>query len=245
MTGRHRRPRRATGRNLAATAAVLTAGALPLAVAGSASADTGTLTSSPLAGLPISGVPQTVGVTAQHLRNVPPLAREAAGDLTADVKSGTLLAGTVAPQKQTRTAPAAPQPAEASAALAGQATRLSGDAADVLPVSEAFEQVAPAMSGHPERSGASVLQGTPVSEADHLGAGSMTLSGGVARQAQPVAQRLRAEGVPTVGDVTGAVGATRMPAFGTVGAATSVVPAEHMLGADSLALRTVGATAGL
>jgi hypothetical protein len=133
-----------------------------------------------------------------------------------------------------------------SAELGSKTAAVAGKVSAMLPATDLMEQVAPAMAG--DAMPATVLQNGAVSTlANNIGARALgratVVTNQVAQQAAPIAQQLRASGVPTVGDVTTSVSGTQMPVFGTLGGFTSTVPATQMLGDDSPVLGTVG-TAG-
>jgi hypothetical protein len=250
MTGKHRRPRHSSGRNLAATAAVITAGALPLAVAGNAFAATAPAASSPLSALPLGSVEGGLDQMAQPLQGALPLAGAVAQDVSTSVGSGDLpvggLLGTSTPQTQARDAAVDQQTALDSADLAAKTTALTGKVSSVLPVSGLIEQVAPAMAGQPMQVAPTLLQDGAVGTlTDGFGARTMDLTNGLVGQMNPVVQQLHTAGVPTVGDVTSALSTTKMPVFGTVGGLTSAVPVSEMLGGGSPIVGTVGAASGL
>jgi hypothetical protein len=224
MTGKHRRPRRSTGRNLAATAAVLTAGALPLAAAGNAFADAVPAAGAPLAAaLPLSSVADGLG--AVPLQGALPLAGTAADDVTTSVAQGDLpvggLLGTASPQSQ-----------------AG-ANRLTGQVTTQPQVATLLMQAAPNTFGQDAN------DGTVNGLAGHLGTRATQVTDRVVGGMSPVVGRLQTQGVPTVGDVTSALSQTRMPVFGTVGGLTSVVPVTETLGEGSPMLGTVSAASRL
>jgi hypothetical protein len=250
MTGKHRRPRRSSGRNLAATAAVLTAGALPLAAAGSAFAADAPAAGSPLSAASLTDLPLGLSQMAQPLQSAVPLAGAVAQDVTTSVGSGDLpvggLLGTTTPQLQERDAVVDQQTALDSANLATKATALTGKVSSVLPVSGLIEQVAPAMAGQPMQVAPTLLQDGAVGTlTDGFGAKTMELTNGLVGQMHPMVQQLHAAGLPTVGDVTSTLSTTKVPVFGTVGGLTSAIPVSEMLGNDSPVFGTVGAASGL
>jgi hypothetical protein len=250
MTGKHRRPHRSAGRNLAATAAVLTAGALPLAAAGSAFADAAPAAGSPLGALPLNSLPLGLGAAADPVNATVPLAGTLANALTTSVGSGDLpvggVLGTNTPQTQAREAAVTGQAAAESANLAGKTSQLAGRLSSELAVNGLVSEVAPAMSGGPMQLAPNLLQdGTVGTLTDGFGGKSMQLAGGVADQLHPVAAQLQQQGVPTVGDVTTSLSQTQVPVFGTVGNLTSAVPVSEMVGNQSPVLGTVGAASGL
>lgn len=258
MTGKHRKPRASTGRNLAATAAVLTAGALPLAAAGSAWADAAPAAGAAPAAVALTGEPglaqlaapvQAALPLAQPLRAAAPLASAVADDLRGSVASGELpggLAGTADPQLRDRDAAVDRQTAIESAYLAGDATQLAGQVTPALPMHNVLAQVAPAMAGQPG-------QGlTPLLKKDDLvamngdfGTHASALANRISDRMQPTVQELRGEGVPTVGDVTSGVGSAKVPVFGTVGGLTAAMPVGQTLGDASPVLGAVNAASGL
>jgi hypothetical protein len=259
MTGKHRKPRASTGRNLAATAAVLTAGALPLAAAGSAWADAAPAAGAAPAAVALTGEPglqqlaapvQAALPLAEPLREAAPLAGAVADDLRGSVASGNLpgagLAGTADPQLQSRDAAVDRQTAIESGYLAGDATQLAGQVTPALPMHSALAQVAPAMAG---QSGQGL---TPLLKKDDLvamngdfAAHASALTNKVSDRMQPTVQELRGEGVPSVGDVTSRVGSAKVPLFGTVGGLTAAMPVGQTLGDASPVIGAVNAASGL
>lgn len=258
MTGKHRKPRASTGRNLAATAAVLTAGALPLAAAGSAWADAAPAAGAAPAAVALTGEPglqqlaaplQAALPLAQPLREAAPLAGAVADDLRGSVGSGTLpggLAGAADPQMQSRDAAVDRETALESGYLAGGATQLAGQVTPALPMHNVLSQVAPAMAGQPG-------QGlTPLLKKDDLvamngdfGTHASALADKVSARMQPTVQELRGQGVPSVADVTSRVGAAKVPLFGTVGGLTAAMPVGQTLGDASPVIGAVNAASGL
>jgi len=252
MTGKHRRPHRSTGRNLAATAAVLTAGALPLAVAGSAFADTAPTAASPLSALPLNSgtIPLGLGEMAQPVNAALPLAGTLANAVTSSVGSGDLpvggVLGTDTSQTQNREAVMTGQATAETADLTGRTSQLAGHLASALPVEGLVTEVAPAMAGGPMQLAPTVLQNGAVGTlTDGFGGKAMQLTNGAVGQVQPVVSQLHQQGVPTVGDVTTSLSQTKVPVFGTVGGLTSAVPVSEMVGDQSPVLGTVGAASGL
>jgi len=251
MTGKHRRTRRSPARNLAATAAVLTAGALPLAAAGSAFA----------ADAPAAGVAQALQLTGEPgleqvaqplqatvpLADAMPLAEAVADDVKTSVETREVpVDGLGAATPQTRAGDAAVERETAleSAALATKATSLVRPVGSALPVSGLIGQFAPAVAG--AQGTAQLLPdesvGTLNGDFAAKGAG---LADNVAGRMSPMIQELRTEGVPTVGDVTSTVGGAKMPLFGTVGGLTSAMPVSEALGAQSPVIGAVGAAGAL
>ena len=254
MTGKHRRPHRSAGRNLAATAAVLTAGALPLAAAGSAFADAAPALGSPLSALPLGSsadsLPLGIGEMAQPLNAALPLTGTLANAVTSSVGSGDLpvggVLGTDTPQTQTREAAMTGQATAEAANLATRTSRLGSRLTSALPVAGLVTEVAPAMAGGPMQLAPTVLRdGTVGTLTDGFGARAMQLAGGVVGQVHPAVAQLQQQGVPTVGDVTTSLSQTQVPVFGSVGGLTSAVPVSEMVGDQSPVLGTVGAASGL
>jgi hypothetical protein len=258
MTGKHRRPQRSTTRNLAATAAVLTAGALPLAAAGSAFADTAPAAQGPLSSLSLSSVPfgqgsalQGLGAAAQPVDAAVPLAGTLADAVTASVGSGDLPTGTLlgsndSPQTQTREAAMTGRATAEAADFATRTSQAAGHLTADLPVAGLVDEVAPAMAGGPLQVAPNLLQdGTVGTLTDGFGGKAMDLASGTVDQVQPVVSQLHQRGVPTVGDVTTSLSKTDVPVFGTVGNLTSAVPVSQMVGDRSPVLGTVGAASGL
>ena len=250
MTGKHRRPQRSTARNLAATAAVLTAGALPLAAAGSAFADAAPAAQGPLSALSLSSIPFGLGAAAQPVDGAVPLAGTLADAVTSSVGSGDLpagaLLGTDTPQTQTRDAVMTGQAATEAAGLATRTSQMAGHLTAALPVAGLVDEVAPAMAGGPMQVAPNLLQdGTVGTLTDGFGGKAMDLATGTVGQVQPMVSQLHQQGVPTVGDLTTSLSQTDVPVFGTVGNLTSAVPVSQMVGDQSPVLGTVGAASGL
>jgi hypothetical protein len=251
MTGKHRRPQRSTSRNLAATAAVLTAGALPLAAAGSAFADTAPAAQGPLSSLSLSSVPFGLGAAAQPVDAAVPLAGTLANAVTTSVGSGDLPTGTLlgsdnTPQTQTREAAMTGQATAEAADFATKTSQAAGRLTAALPVAGLVDEVAPAMAGGPVQVAPNLLQdGTVGTLTDGFGGRAMDLATGTVDQVQPVVSQLHQRGVPTVGDVTTSLSRTDVPVFGTVGNLTSAIPVSQMVGDQSPVLGTVGAASGL
>jgi hypothetical protein len=243
MTGKHRRPRRAAGRTLAATAAVLTAGALPVAAAASAFADASAAVPPPAAALPLSSVADGIDGAAVPLQGTLPLAGTATADVTGSVAQGDLpvggLLGTTSPQAQAMAARMDGQAAAETAAVASGATRLTGQITAQPQVSRLLAQAAPNTLGQGANGGS--LDGL----AGHLGTRATQATDRVVGGMGPVVGQLQGQGVPTVGDVTSTLSRTKVPVFGTVGGLTSVVPASEMLGAGSPVLGTISAASEL
>jgi hypothetical protein len=257
MTGKHRRPRRSTGRNLAATAAVLTAGALPVLAAGNAFA------AAPAAGSPLGGLPLTTAVPARlpfglnaleqavaPLQGALPLTRTAAGDIAESLSEGDLPAGAMfgasSPQAQDRAARMDRQAALETAGLATGATGLTGQMASSPEVAGLFRAAEVQAFGQPFEMAPDLLhEGTLGSLAQHAGSRAMELTGQVSSRMSPVVGELRGDGVPTVNQVTSTVSQAKVPVFGTVGGLTSTVPVTQTLGDQSPVLGTVGAASTL
>jgi hypothetical protein len=251
MTGKHRRPQRSTTRNLAATAAVLTAGALPLAAAGSAFADTAPAAQGPLSSLSLSSVPFGLGAAAQPVDAAVPLAGTLADAVTTSVGSGDLPTGTLlgtndSPQTQTREAAMTSQAETEAADLATRTSQVAGHLTADLPVTGLVDEVAPAMAGGPMQVAPNLLQDGAVGTlTDGFGGKAMDLTGGTVDQVQPVVAQLHQRGVPTVGDLTTSLSRTDVPVFGNVGNLTSAIPVSQMVGDQSPVLGTVGAASAL
>lgn len=244
MTGKHRRPRRSTGRNLAATAAVLTAGALPVAAAGSAFAGAAPAAGSPPAAtLPLSSVTDGLEGAAVPLQGTLPLASTATEDVTDSVAQGDLpvggLLGTASPQSQAKASQMDQQAALETAAVASGASGLTRQITAPPQVSGLLAQTAPNTFG-PGTSG-----GTVDGYAGHLGTRATQLTEHLVGRMSPTVEQLQGQGVPTVGAVTSTLSQMKVPVFGTVGGLTSVVPASEMLGDGSPMLDTIGAASKL
>ena len=258
MTGKHRRPRRSTGRNLAATAAVLTAGALPVVAAGSAFADAAPAAGSPLAGLPLStAVPAHLPLgldgleqALPPLQGALPLTGTAAGDVAEALSEGDLpaggLLGASSPLEQSRAAQMDRQAAVETAGLATGATGLTGKMASSPEVAGVFHAAEVQAFGEPFEFAPDLLHdGTVGSLAQRAGTRAMGLTGQVSTRMSPVVGELRGDGVPTVDQVTSNVSQAQVPVFGTVGGLTSTVPVTQTLGDESPVLGTVGAASTL
>jgi hypothetical protein len=251
MTGKHRRPHRSTTRNLAATAAVLTAGALPLAAAGSAFADTAPAAQGPLSSLSLSSVPFGLGAAAQPVDAAMPLAGTLADAVTTSVGSGDLPTGTLlgtndSPRTQARQAAMTSRAETQATDLAARTSQAAGHLTAALPVSGLVDEVAPAMAGGPMQLAPTLLQDGAVGTlTDGFGGKAMDLASGTVGQVQPVVAQLHQRGVPTVGDVTTSLSRTDVPVFGNVGNLTSAIPVSQMVGDQSPVLGTVGAASGL
>jgi hypothetical protein len=258
MTGKHRRPRRSTGRNLAATAAVLTAGALPVLAAGNAFADAAPAAGSPLAGLPLAtAVPATLPLgldgleqASAPLQGALPLTGTATGDLAGSLSEGDLpvgaLAGASSPQAQYRAEQMDRQAAIETGELATGATGLTGRMASSPEVAGVLRAAEVRAFGQPFEFAPDLLHdGTVGSLAQRAGSRAMELTGQVSTRMSPVVSELRGDGVPTVNQVTSTVSQAKVPVFGTVGGLTSTVPVTQTLGDESPVLGTVGAASTL
>jgi hypothetical protein len=235
---------------MAATAAVLTAGALPIVAAGSAFADTAPSAAAPLPALPLgTTVPLQVATMAGPVESVLPLAGTLTRAVTSAVDTGDLqggLVGSVTPQAQTREAVTTGQATAETADLAAKTTQLTNKLSTVVPVSGLVHEVAPAMAGQPMQLAPTLLQdGTVGTLTNGFGGKSMELTGGVVGQAKPLVTQLHQQGVPTVGDVTTSLSQSKLPVFGNVGGLTAAVPVSEMVGNNSPVLGTVGAVSGL
>jgi hypothetical protein len=250
MAGKHRKPTRSTPRNLATAAAVITAGALPIAAASSAFADAAPVLANPLPALPLgTTVPLQVTTMAGPIESVLPLAGTLTKAVTNAVDTGDLqngLTGGVSPQAQTREAVTTGQAAAETADIASKTTQLTNKLATVVPVSGLVHEVAPAMAGQPMQLAPTLLQDGAVGTlTDGFGGKSMQLTNGVVGQTQPLVAQLQKQGVPTVGDVTTSLSQSKLPVFGSVGSLTAAVPVSEMVGNNSPVLGTVGAVSGL
>ncbi|HTJ72876.1 MAG TPA: hypothetical protein VL551_35390 [Actinospica sp.] len=250
MTGKHRKPHQGAGRKVAATAAVLGAGALPIVAAGSAFAATAPAAATPLSALPLgTTVPLQVTTMAGPVESALPLAGTLARALTSAVDTGDLqngLVGANTPQAQTREAVTTGQATAETADLASKTTALTGKLTSVVPVGGLVHEVAPAMAGQPMQLAPTLLQdGTVGTLTNGFGGKSMELTNGVVGQARPLVDQLQKQGVPTVGDVTTSLSQSKLPVFGSVGGLTAAVPVSEMVGNNSPVLGTVGAVSGL
>lgn len=244
MTGKHRRPRRSTGRNLAATAAVLTAGALPVAAAGAAFADAAPALGAPsVAALPLSSVTDGLDGAAVPLQGTLPLAGTATEDVAGSVAQGDLpvggLLGAESPQSQAKASQMDQQAALETAAVASGATGLTRQITAPPQVAGLLAQAAPNTFGQPANGG------TVDGYAGRLGTRATQMTDHVVGRMGPVVDQLQGQGVPTVGQVTSTLSQTKVPVFGTLGGLTSVVPASEVLGDGSPMLDTIGAASKL
>ena len=235
---------------MAATAAVLTAGALPIVAAGSAFAETAPSAAAPLPALPLgTTVPLQVTTMAGPVESVLPLAGTLTRAVTSAVDTGDLqgsLLGSVTPQAQTREAVTTGQATAETADLAAKTTQLTNKLSAVVPVSGLVHEVAPAMAGQPMQLAPTLLQdGTVGTLTNGFGGKSMELTNGVVGQAKPLVTQLQKQGLPTVGDVTTSLSQSKLPVFGNVGGLTAAVPVSEMVGNNSPVLGTVGAVSGL
>ncbi|HZP55093.1 hypothetical protein [Actinocrinis sp.] len=261
--GRHAAPSKGilsgnTGRRLAATAAALTAGAVPLACAGTAAAATGPQADLQTLGLPNVALPFGLPDSINPLVAGVPIAN----DLPLD---GTLNAATpplsdlmqvgdlgLLPQRpqadaQVRSATLDAQPADSAQKLAvgtgnlanaadrllsGQTQRAATQLAEALPVNNVMPQLA--ASGGALGLAPNVLhQGALGTLTSGLSPQADALAGGVIGQAAPLVSQLRQGGVPTVSDLTGKLSGTQLPMVGSVGSLTQTLPVTGVLGADS------------
>ncbi|MBR7835869.1 hypothetical protein KDL01_21525 [Actinospica durhamensis] len=208
MTGKHRRPR-TTGRTIAATAAVLTAGAIPLAAAGSAFASTAA--GDPLAATGLSALPMAGAMGSQ---------------LTESAGLGAMpVAGAGLTQKTNELY----QKADELTEKADQLTAQLGTGAPVRDL--LHEMVPPNPHAVPGEIAPGVLRNGAVGTmTGGVGQRTSQVAADVAGQVQPTAKQLHSSGVPTVGDVTSSLSRTQMPMFGTVGSLTSAVPVGAVLG---------------
>lgn len=262
MAGKHRKqPQQGAGalntaftprrraRNLAAGAAVITAGALPLAAAGSAFAD------SPIS-VPIHATsPIGVNSISDPANSVLPLAGSLTGEATsslgaADLQNG--LAGGLSSPGQTRSARSADDAGAESADLSAKTTQLadqlvaSAPVSGLTPAGGVVHEMVPGLAGEPSQLVPSTLQGGAVGTLTNgFGTKGMELTSGVVGQAAPVVAQLKQAGVPTVGDMTTALSQSQIPDLGTVGDVTGAVPVSAMLGNASPVLGTVGAASAL
>ena len=205
MTGKHRRPR-PTGRTIAATAAVLTAGALPLAAAGSAFA-------SSAAGDPLAAT----GLTAL------PMAGAVGSELTGTMGLGSMPVGLSQKTNELY------QKADDLTEKTDQLTAQLGTGAPVRQL--LHEAVPPNPHPVPGEIAPGVLRNGAVGTlTGGVGQRTAQVADSVVGQVQPTAKQLHSGGVPTVGDVTSSVSRTEMPMFGTVGSLTSAVPVGAALG---------------
>jgi hypothetical protein len=279
--GRHAAPRTkgilgggivnaAAGRRLAVTAAALTAGAVPLACAGTAAAATGPQADLQMLGLPNLalpfGLPDSIDplVSSVPIANDLPLgstlnaATPPLSDITQVGDLGLLPERAPAAQAQVRSATLAAQPADsaqklavAGSNLATAADRLLGSQAqgattrlaEALPLNNLTPQLA-ASADSPLSLAPNVLhQGALGTLTSGLSPQADALAGGVIGQATPLVSQLRSGGVPTVSDLTGKLSGAQLPMVGSVGSLTQTLPVSTMLGADSPvtgALQNVG-----
>lgn len=273
--GRHAAPRTrgilsgGTGRRLAATAAALTAGAVPLACAGTAAAATGPQADLQTLGLPNVALPFGLPDSIDPLVASVPVANSLPLDSTLSAAtpplSDLMQVGDLGllPQRpqadaQVRSATLAAQPADSAQKLAvgagnlanaadrllgGQTQRAATQLAEALPINNVMPQLA-AESGNPLALAPNVLhQGALGTLTSGISPQADELAGGVIGQAAPLVSQLRQGGVPTVTDLTGKLSGTQLPVVGSVGSLTQTLPVTSVLGADSPvtgALQNVG-----
>jgi hypothetical protein len=279
--GRHAAPRTkgilgggivnaAAGRRLAVTAAALTAGAVPLACAGTAAAATGPQADLQTLGLPNLALPFGLPDSIDPLVAGVPLASDVPLDGTLSAATPPLgdimqvgdlgLLPQRAPQTDAhvRSATLDAQPADAAQKLAvagsnlanatdrllgSQAQGTTTRLAEALPLNNLTPQLA-AGSGGPLSLAPNVLhQGALGTLTSGLSPQADALAGGVIGQATPLVSQLRQGGVPTVSDLTGKLSGTQLPVVGSVGSLTQTLPVSTVLGADSPvtgALQNVG-----
>jgi hypothetical protein len=250
MTGKHRRPQRSASRNLAATAAVLAAGALPLAAAGSAFADTAPAGQSPLSAPSLSQAPLGLGAAASPVDGAVPLAGTIAGAATSPLGSGELPTGglltTNSAQTQARETATANRAANEAADLATRTSQTAGQLAGELPVAGFMDELAPAMPAAPMQVAPYLLQdGTVGTLADGFGGRATDLADRAVGQMRPVLSQLHPQAAPTVGDVTSTLSQADMPVFGTVGNFTSMIPVSQLAGGQNPAFGAVDAASAL
>jgi hypothetical protein len=271
--GRHAAPRTkgilsggivnaAAGRRLAVTAAALTAGAVPLACAGTAAAATGPQADLQTLGLPNVALPFGLPDSIDPLIAGVPLANELPLDSTLSAAtpplSDIMQVGDlgVLPERapnavagaQVRSATLEEQPADAGqklafagSSLANATDRLLGAQtqgatarlAEALPLNNLTPQLA-AESGGPLALAPNVLhQGALGTLTAGLTPQADELAGGVISQAAPLVSQLRQGGVPTVSDLTGKLSGTQLPMVGSVGSLTQTLPVTSVLGSGS------------
>ena len=253
MTGKHRRPQRSAARNLAATAAVITAGALPLAAAGSAFADTAPAAQGPLASLSslsLSQAPFGIGGAMQPVDAAVPLAGTVADAAATSVDSGDLPTGSLlgpgSAQDHAWEAVLAGRARSQGVALAAKTSQAAHHLAAELPVSDLAHEADPGIADAPAQPAPNLLQEGGVGTfTDEFGGRAMDLTDRTVGQMHPVVSQLHGQGVPTVGDVTTSLSRTDVPAVGTVGHLTSAIPVSRMVGQQSPVLGAVGAAGGL
>lgn len=211
---RHAAPRHTALRRIAAGAAVVATGAMPLATAASAQAAVAPgsvlpgantdLVSTVRDALPAGALEHPLSVNGTSLRTPTAL------DPVAALASSTLGAGALPPQ--TRQAVTAPDRAASSAELTAARLIAAGQA----------EQLAPQL----------LERGALGGVTSDLAPRAQSLTGRIATGAAPTVSRLHAQGVPTVGDVTRGLGRSSLPSLGNVGRLTQSLPVESMLGPD-------------
>ncbi len=208
MTGKHRRPR-TTGRTIAATAAVLTAGALPLAAAGSAFASSAP--ADPLSATGLSALP-AAGAVGSELTGVTSLGTLPAAGLGLTQKTDELY-----------------QKTDELTEKADQFTTQLGTGGPVRQL--LHDSVPPNPHVVPGEIAPGVLRNGAVGTlTGSVGQRTSQVAASVAGEVRPMAQQLHSGGVPTVGDATSSLSRTQMPMFGTVGSLTSAVPVGALLG---------------
>ena len=258
-----------TGRRLAATAAALTAGAVPLACGGTAAAATGPQADLQTLGLPNValpfGLPDSIDPLVAGVPIADNLPLDSALSAATPPLSDLMQVGDLGllPQRpqagaQVRSAALAAQPADSAQKLAvgagnlanaadrllgGQTQRAATQLTEALPINNVMPQLA-AESGGPLALAPNVLrQGALGTLTAGISPQADQLAGGVIGQATPLVSQLRQGGVPTVSDLTGKLSGTQLPMVGSVGSLTQTLPVTSVLGADSPvtgALQNVG-----
>lgn len=246
-----REPNGSAGRRLAATAAALTAGALPLACAPSASASSAVPLGLPGVQLPSLGLPFGLPSSIDPLSADVPLVRNL--PLVQTLSAAVPALGNTAPDEAAqRLAESARQVAVAASGLAHATDRPpAGQRRAADPLDEAVPPRRPDLMPQLTTTSGAALRLVP--HMLHQGAlGKLTsgftpqaeaLTGGVIGRAAPLAAQLRRSGVPTVGDLTGKLSDTPLPVVGSVGDLTRTLPVTSALGTDSpvtAALQNVG-----
>lgn len=206
-----------TARRLAAAAAAITAGALPLGYPSNASAATTHPAGSPdlaLFALPINlpGAPEAVAAEIPLSSDLPLSSALGTANLA---KATDQLLKRQARRAGAQLAEALPLPrADVLPQLAAaQLTTSSGGALPLVP-----------QTLHEGALGKLTTGFTPPVDA---------LITNVVGRAAPLAARLRQDGVPTVGDLTGRLSGTPLPMVGSVGDLTRTLPVSSALGSDS------------
>jgi len=270
--GRHAAPGRPAGRRLATAAAVLAAGAVPLAAAGSAMAATTPQADLPTLGLPNMalplGLPDSIDPLAAGLPVVQDLPLNdtvsglmpPVGELTQVGNLGVLPVQGPAVDGLVRSAGLQTGPgvagqaravdngalaAVSNRALTDGATRTAGRLTSALPLANLVPQLA-STAGGPMQLAPNVLsEGALGTLTGGVAPQASDLAGGLVGQTSPLVAQLHHTGVPTVGDLTTQLSGTQLPVVGTVGSLTGTLPVTTVLGNSSPVTGTLQNLSGL